>query len=75
MQRWAFFPPWLRRIRLLAAYYLRFDIEGLQPQAEVGPDAEESLAHDDERRDVEDEIRGQIVEIQAIVEHEPRTNG
>ena len=43
--------------RSLAAYYLRFDIEGLQPQAEVGPDAEESLAHNDECRDVEDEIR------------------
>ena len=33
--------------------------------------AEESLAHDDKRRDVEDEVRGQIVEIQAVVEHEP----
>ena len=30
----------------------------------MGLDAEEGLAHDDERRDVEDEIRGQIVEIQ-----------
>src|SRR3954466_15983699 len=34
-------------------------------------DAEESLAHDDKRRYVEDKVRGQIVEIQAIVEHEP----
>ena len=34
-------------------------------------DAEESLAHDDKRRDVEDEVRGQTVEIQAIVKHEP----
>ena len=34
-------------------------------------DAEESLAHDDKRRDVEDEVRGQIVEVQAVVEHEP----
>ena len=34
-------------------------------------DAEKSLAHDDKRRDVEDEVRGQIVEVQAIVEHEP----
>ena len=34
-------------------------------------DAEEGLAHDDTRRDVEDEVRGQIVEVQAIVEHEP----
>ena len=34
-------------------------------------DAEEGPAHDDKRRDVEDEVRGQIVEIQAIVEHEP----
>ena len=37
----------------------------------MGADAEESLAHDDKRRDIEDKIRGQIVEIQAIVEHEP----
>ena len=34
-------------------------------------DAEEGLAHNDERRDVEDEVRGQIVEGQAIIEHEP----
>ena len=37
----------------------------------MGLDAEQGLAHDDERRDVEDEVRGQIVEIQAVVEHEP----
>ena len=37
----------------------------------MGMDAEESLAHDDKRRDVEDEVRGQIMEIQAVVEHEP----
>ena len=36
----------------------------------MGADAEESLAHDDKRRDVEDEVRGQIMEIQAVVEHE-----
>ena len=35
----------------------------------MGPDAEESLAHDDERRDVEDEIRGQIMKNQPIIEH------
>ena len=34
-------------------------------------DAEQGLTHDDKRRDVEDEVRGQIMEIQAIVEHEP----
>ena len=50
-------------LRLLADHHLRFNIEGLQPQAEVGLDAEEGLAHDDKRRDVEDEVRGQIVEI------------
>ena len=44
---------------------------GLEPEAEMGADAEESLAHDDKRRDVEDEVRGQIVKIQAVVEHEP----
>ena len=37
----------------------------------MGADAEERLTHDDERRDVEYEVRGQIVEIQAVVEHEP----
>ena len=34
-------------------------------------DAEESLAHDDKRRDVEDKVRDQIVEIQVVVEDEP----
>ena len=37
----------------------------------MGADAEEHLAHDDKRRDVEDEFWGQIVEIQAVVEHDP----
>ena len=37
----------------------------------MGLDAEEGLTHDDKRRDIEDEIRGQIMEIQAVVEHEP----
>ena len=37
----------------------------------MGLDAEEGLAHNDKRRDVEDKVRGQIVEFQAIVEHEP----
>ena len=37
----------------------------------MGLDAEEGLAHDDERQDVEDKIRGQIVKVQAVVEHEP----
>ena len=55
--------------RLLAAYYLRLDIEGLQPQAEVGLDAEKGLAQDNERRNVEDEIRGQIMNVQPIIEH------
>ena len=41
----------------------------------MGADAEESLAHDDKRRDVEDEVRRQIVEIQAVVEHEPPDKG
>ena len=33
-------------------------------------DAEKNLTHDDKRRDVEDEVRSQIMEIQAVVEHE-----
>ena len=41
----------------------------------MGADAEESLAHDDKRRDVEDKVRGQIMEIQAVVEHEPPDKG
>ena len=36
----------------------------------MGPDAEESLTHDDERRNVEDEVRSQIMEVQPVVEHE-----
>ena len=34
-------------------------------------DPEEGLTHGDKRRDVEDEVRGQIVEVQAVVEHDP----
>ena len=37
----------------------------------MGADAEESLAHDDKRRDVEDKVRGQIVENQDVVEQDP----
>ena len=37
----------------------------------MGPDAEEGLAHDDKRQDVEDKVGGQIMEIQPVVEHEP----
>ena len=37
----------------------------------MGVDAEESLAHDDKHRDVEDEIGGQIMKIQPVLEHEP----
>ena len=37
----------------------------------MGPDVEEGFTHDDKHRDVEDEVRRQIVEIQAVVEHEP----
>ena len=58
-------------LRLLADHHLRLHVEGLQPQAEVGLDAEEGLAHNDKRRDVEDEIGGQIVKVQPVVEHEP----
>ena len=50
-------------LRLLADHHLWFNIEGLQLHAEVGPNAKEGLAHDDKRRDVEDEIGGQIMEI------------
>ena len=35
----------------------------------MGPDAEESLTHDDERRNVEDEVRGQIMKLQPVVKH------
>ena len=36
----------------------------------MGLDAEESPTHDDKRRDVEDEVRGQIMKVQRVVEHE-----
>src|SRR3954466_13094205 len=55
---------------MATTHHLGLDIEGLEPKAEMGADAEESLTHDDKRRDVEDEVRGQIMEIQAVVEHE-----
>ena len=50
-------------LRLAALHNLWLDTEGLEPQAEVGLDAEEGLAHDDKCRDVENKIRGQIMEI------------
>ena len=37
----------------------------------MGPDAEKGLAHNDKRRDVEDEVRCQIMKIQPVIEHEP----
>ena len=37
----------------------------------MGLDAEEGLSHDDKRRDVEGEVWRQIVEVQAVVEHDP----
>ena len=37
----------------------------------MGLDVEEGLANDDKRRDVEDEVRGQIMGTQAVVEYEP----
>ena len=36
---------------------------------------EKSLAHDNERRDMEDSVRSQIMKIQPIVEHEPSHKG
>ena len=56
---------------MLSIQHLGLHVEGYEPYPEVGLDAEEGLAHDNERRDVEDEIGGQIMEIQAVVEHEP----
>ena len=44
-------------------------------QAKVGLDAEEGLAHDDKCRDIEDEIWSQIMEVQAVVIHEPPDEG
>ena len=41
----------------------------------MGLDAEEGLTHDDKRQDVEDEVWRQIMEIQAVVEHEPPDKG
>ena len=41
----------------------------------MGLDAEKGLAHDNKRRDVEDEVRGQIVEIHAVIEHDPPNEG
>ena len=41
----------------------------------MGLDAGEGLAHDDKCRDVEDEVRRQIMEIQVVVQHEPPNKG
>jgi len=55
--------------------HLRLDIEGLEPQAKVRGSVEEGLTYDDERQDVKEGIRGQIMEIQPIIEHEPPNKG
>ena len=38
-------------------------------------DVEKSLAHNDERRDMEDGVWSQIMQIQAVIEHEPPHKG
>ena len=38
-------------------------------------DVKKSLAHDNERRDMEDSVRSQIMKIQPILEHEPPPKG
>ena len=38
-------------------------------------DAVEGLTHDDERRDVKDGIRSQIMEIEPVIEHKPSNKG
>ena len=50
-------------------------MEGLEPSSEVWGDAEEGFAHDDERRDVKDGIRSQIMEIEPVEEHKPSNKG
>ena len=58
-------------LRLTPPDHLRRHIEGLQPQAEVGGDAEEGFADDNKCRNMEDGLRSQVVEILPIVKHEP----
>ena len=45
-------------LRMLAIHHLQLHIEDLEPQPEVGLDAKEGLTDDDERRDVEEGVRG-----------------
>jgi len=45
-------------VRVLPIDHLRLHIEDLEPQAKMWVDAEESLTHDDECRDVEERVRG-----------------
>ena len=60
---------------MLAFDHLRLHIKDLAPQAEVWGDVEEGLTHDDERRDVEEGIRGQIVEILPVIVHKTSDKG
>ena len=60
---------------MLALDHLRLHIKDLEPQAEVWGDTEKCLTHDDERRDVEEGIQGQIVEIQPVKVHETSDEG
>ena len=43
---------------MLAIHHLPLHVEDFEPQPEEGLDAEEGLTHDDERRDVEEGVRG-----------------
>ena len=60
---------------MLPLDHLRLHVKGLEPQAEVRGNVKEGLTYDDKRRDVKEGIRGQIMEIQPIIEHEPPNKG
>ena len=45
-------------LRVLSIHHLRLHVEDLKPSSKVGLDAEESLTHDNECRDVEERVRG-----------------
>ena len=55
---------------VLSVHHLGLHVEGFEPQPEVGVDAEEGLAHDNEHQDIEEGVRGKIVKIDPIVIHD-----
>ena len=62
-------------VYVLARNGLRLDVEDLEPHVEVRLDPQEGFAKDDEGRNMHKGVRGEIVKIQPVEEHQPPDKG